>query len=172
MNAQVFLIFGKSGWIGGLLTELLKSEGATYHLASARLEDRASIISEIEKVCAGVLLVASGAPGVGWRRQDEEDHGGVANCLFFLHASPSYLSSTHHSNYAKTCSLNWFPAHQRCSGSQLPPRMSAPPAFPSLCLQYKPTHVLNAAGLTGRPNVDWCETHKVRQSESVGSSSS
>ena len=25
----------------------------------------------------------------------------------------------------------------------------------------KPTHVLNAAGLTGRPNVDWCEDHKV-----------
>jgi hypothetical protein len=32
----------------------------------------------------------------------------------------------------------------------------------SPCLpQVKPTHVLNAAGLTGRPNVDWCETHKV-----------
>ena len=29
--------------------------------------------------------------------------------------------------------------------------------------QFKPTHVLNAAGLTGRPNVDWCETHKVRR---------
>lgn len=28
-------------------------------------------------------------------------------------------------------------------------------------LQVKPTHVLNAAGLTGRPNVDWCEDHKV-----------
>lgn len=27
--------------------------------------------------------------------------------------------------------------------------------------QVKPTHVLNAAGLTGRPNVDWCEDHKV-----------
>lgn len=26
--------------------------------------------------------------------------------------------------------------------------------------QVKPTHVLNAAGLTGRPNVDWCEDHK------------
>jgi len=24
----------------------------------------------------------------------------------------------------------------------------------------KPTHVVNAAGLTGRPNVDWCEFHK------------
>jgi len=26
--------------------------------------------------------------------------------------------------------------------------------------EVKPTHVLNAAGVTGRPNVDWCETHK------------
>jgi hypothetical protein len=32
-----------------------------------------------------------------------------------------------------------------------------PPARP----QVKPTHVLNAAGVTGRPNVDWCETHRV-----------
>ena len=28
-------------------------------------------------------------------------------------------------------------------------------------VQVKPTHVLNCAGLTGRPNVDWCEDHKV-----------
>jgi len=26
--------------------------------------------------------------------------------------------------------------------------------------RVKPTRVLNAAGVTGRPNVDWCETHK------------
>jgi UDP-glucose 4,6-dehydratase len=25
----------------------------------------------------------------------------------------------------------------------------------------KPSHVFNAAGVTGRPNVDWCESHKV-----------
>jgi dTDP-4-dehydrorhamnose reductase len=25
--------------------------------------------------------------------------------------------------------------------------------------RIKPTHVLNAAGITGRPNVDWCEDH-------------
>ena len=24
----------------------------------------------------------------------------------------------------------------------------------------KPTHIVNCAGLTGRPNVDWCEDHK------------
>lgn len=26
--------------------------------------------------------------------------------------------------------------------------------------KIKPTHVLNCAGCTGRPNVDWCEDHK------------
>jgi len=25
----------------------------------------------------------------------------------------------------------------------------------------KPTHVLNCAGKTGRPNIDWCESHKL-----------
>jgi len=27
-------------------------------------------------------------------------------------------------------------------------------------IDHKPTHVILAAGLTGRPNVDWCESHK------------
>ncbi|KAF5535413.1 dTDP-glucose 4,6-dehydratase [Fusarium napiforme] len=27
---------------------------------------------------------------------------------------------------------------------------------------FKPTHVLNAAGCTGRPNVDWCEDNKAK----------
>ena len=39
-------------------------------------------------------------------------------------------------------------------------RVPASPPSP-LSPQFKPTHVLNAAGVTGRPNVDWCETHKV-----------
>jgi 3,5-epimerase/4-reductase len=26
--------------------------------------------------------------------------------------------------------------------------------------RVKPTHVLNSAGVTGRPNVDWCEDNK------------
>ena len=26
--------------------------------------------------------------------------------------------------------------------------------------EYKPSHVLNAAGITGRPNIDWCEDHR------------
>lgn len=72
---QVFLVFGKNGWIGGKMIELLKEQGKTYYLAESRTYDRNEVEKEFEK--------------------------------------------------------------------------------------YKPTHVLNAAGVTGRPNVDWCEDHKI-----------
>lgn len=72
---QVFLVFGKTGWIGGLVGDILKHQGARFEYATARLEDRAAVRADIARVA--------------------------------------------------------------------------------------PTHVLNCAGLTGRPNVDWCETHRV-----------
>ncbi|CAN0129404.1 unnamed protein product [Ascophyllum nodosum] len=71
---QVYLLFGKTGWLGGKLTALLRKQGKEVHLADTRLENRESLIKEIETI--------------------------------------------------------------------------------------KPTHVLNAAGVTGRPNVDWCESHR------------
>ena len=69
-----FLVFGRSGWIGGLLGKILTEKGHTWRFADSRLENRQDLLLEFH--------------------------------------------------------------------------------------QYKPTHVLNAAGLTGRPNVDWCEEHK------------
>lgn len=78
MNADsevVFLVFGRTGWIGGLVGDLLKQLGVKFEYATARLEDRAAIQADIDRV--------------------------------------------------------------------------------------KPTRVINAAGITGRPNVDWCETHKL-----------
>lgn len=47
---QVFLIFGKTGWIGGLVGQHLKEQGAKFEYANCRLEDRAAVISEIERV--------------------------------------------------------------------------------------------------------------------------
>ncbi|KAL8114532.1 bifunctional dTDP-4-dehydrorhamnose 3,5-epimerase/dTDP-4-dehydrorhamnose reductase-like [Apium graveolens] len=70
-----FLIYGRTGWIGGLLGKLCEAQGISYSYGSGRLENRASIENDIATV--------------------------------------------------------------------------------------KPTHVFNAAGVTGRPNVDWCESHKV-----------
>ncbi|KDP25530.1 hypothetical protein JCGZ_20686 [Jatropha curcas] len=70
-----FLIYGRTGWIGGLLGKLCESQDIDYTYGSGRLENRVSLEADIATV--------------------------------------------------------------------------------------KPTHVFNAAGVTGRPNVDWCESHKV-----------
>ena len=70
-----FLIYGRTGWIGGILGKLCEAQGIDYVYGSGRLENRSSLESDISTV--------------------------------------------------------------------------------------KPTHVFNAAGVTGRPNVDWCESHKV-----------
>ncbi|KAL8101195.1 bifunctional dTDP-4-dehydrorhamnose 3,5-epimerase/dTDP-4-dehydrorhamnose reductase [Apium graveolens] len=70
-----FLIYGRTGWIGGLLGKLCETQNINYSYGSGRLENRASILADIDSI--------------------------------------------------------------------------------------KPTHVFNAAGVTGRPNVDWCESHKV-----------
>ncbi|CAF2083600.1 hypothetical protein BRARA_F01189 [Brassica rapa] len=69
-----FLIYGKTGWIGGLLGQICEKQGIAFEYGKGRLEDRSSLLQDI--------------------------------------------------------------------------------------LTVKPTHVFNAAGVTGRPNVDWCESHK------------
>lgn len=72
--AYKFLIYGRTGWIGGLLGKLCEKQGIPYEYGRGRLENRASLIADVQNI--------------------------------------------------------------------------------------KPTHVFNAAGVTGRPNVDWCESHK------------
>lgn len=70
-----FLIYGRTGWIGGLLGRICEAQGIQYEYGAGRLENRAQLEEDVVRV--------------------------------------------------------------------------------------RPTHVFNAAGVTGRPNVDWCETHKV-----------
>lgn len=71
---KVLVFGGKTGWIGGLMIELMEKEGIECAAAESRLENREAVSAELDA--------------------------------------------------------------------------------------YKPSHVLNAAGITGRPNIDWCEDHK------------
>ncbi|KAK8958039.1 putative rhamnose biosynthetic enzyme 1 [Platanthera zijinensis] len=73
--ALKFLIYGRTGWIGGLLGRQCEEQGISYVYGTGRLENRSQLEADIEAAA--------------------------------------------------------------------------------------PTHVFNAAGVTGRPNVDWCESHKV-----------
>lgn len=79
-----FLIYGKNGWIGGMLGRMLVKKDIPHFFGSARLQNREDIERDI--------------------------------------------------------------------------------------MRYRPTHIICAAGLTGRPNVDWCETNKraVVQSNVLG----
>lgn len=70
----MFLVFGKTGWIGRMLGDILQKVGEPFVYAESRLEDRGGVEKELDHV--------------------------------------------------------------------------------------RPSYVLNAAGVTGRPNVDWCETHQ------------
>lgn len=70
-----FLVYGRTGWIGGEIGRLCEAQGISYEYGKGRLENRSQLVEDIESV--------------------------------------------------------------------------------------RPTHVFNAAGVTGRPNVDWCESHKV-----------
>lgn len=73
-NTEKYLLFGKNGWIGGKLIEILAAEGKEVVLANSRTYNREAVAAELD--------------------------------------------------------------------------------------EHKPTHVINAAGVTGRPNVDWCETNQ------------
>ena len=74
-KGERFLIFGRTGWLGGILGSLCIEKGLTFLYADCRLEQREAVEREMDR--------------------------------------------------------------------------------------FRPTHVLNAAGVTGRPNVDWCEDHRV-----------
>lgn len=71
---KVLVYGGKTGWIGGILLDLLKEQGIEGIAGESRLENREDVAKELDSV--------------------------------------------------------------------------------------KPSHVMNAAGITGRPNIDWCEDHK------------
>ncbi|KAG0517496.1 hypothetical protein BDA96_09G094200 [Sorghum bicolor] len=73
-HAFKFLVYGRTGWIGGLLGKICEKKGIPYEYGKGRLQERSSLNLDIQTI--------------------------------------------------------------------------------------KPTHVFNAAGVTGRPNVDWCESHK------------
>lgn len=73
-EAKVFLVFGgKTGWIGQKVISLLKDQGHQAYAADARLQERESLITELDRIkpdcvinCAGV----TGVPNVDWC----EDH--------------------------------------------------------------------------------------------------
>ena len=105
------MIFGKNGWIGGKLTELLEGEFVIHH---------------------------------------HTPPSPLLTIIFpLLSRPPSHSTPPEAKGYVKGKDL--FLADSRLENRE---------AVSAELDLIKPSHVLNAAGVTGRPNVDWCEDNK------------
>ena len=77
MDAQPmkYLIYGRNGWIGSLMGDLLKKEGIPFEYGTARLEDRTAIMADIERVQPTRILNAAGVtgrPNVDWCEDNKQ----------------------------------------------------------------------------------------------------
>ena len=59
----VFLVYGRTGWIGGKLGKLLTERGITWMYGRARLEDRQAVIDDIVRSKCTHVLNAAGLTG-------------------------------------------------------------------------------------------------------------
>mmetsp|Transcript_24776 Transcript_24776/g.76519 ORF Transcript_24776/g.76519 Transcript_24776/m.76519 type:complete len:307 (+) Transcript_24776:49-969(+) len=116
---QRFLLYGKTGWIGGLVTELIKKQGDEVILGEARLENRESVMEEIERVQPTRVLNAAGVtgrPNVDWCETNRQTviRTNVIGCLTL--ADVCWLKKIHLTLYATGCIFEYDDAHPMFSG--------------------------------------------------------
>ena len=54
------MVFGKNGWIGGILIQLLRERGHTVFEAESRMENIQDVCAELDKYKPDYVLVAAG----------------------------------------------------------------------------------------------------------------
>lgn len=113
------LVFGPRGWIGSTLIEMLKSQGKEVKGATSRLEDRESVLKEIEEYkpthalnCAG----QTGRPNVDWC-EDNKQATIRSNVIGTLNlADVCWMKGVHMTNFATGCIFKYDDAHPMRSG--------------------------------------------------------
>lgn len=114
MSKERYLLYGKNGWIGGILQELIAAEGAEVILGSARLENREHVIREIEEAKPTRVLNAAGVtgrPNVDWCESNRQTviRTNVIGCLNL--ADICYLKNLHCTLYATGCIFEYDEEH-------------------------------------------------------------
>jgi 3,5-epimerase/4-reductase len=117
---EVVLLFGGNGWLGGKLQEIVRSTPSlSLHVATSRLEDRASVAAEIERVKPTRVLNAAGItgrPNVDWCESHKEETIRV-NVLGTLGLADLCDSrGIHLTIYATGCIYEYDAAHPMRSG--------------------------------------------------------
>jgi len=122
LNAKIekFLIFGgKTGWIGKKLVEIIQNQGYKAIAASSRLENRESILAEIEREKPDCIINAAGVtgrPNVDWC-EDNKQETLRANILGALNlADCAYLRDIYTINIGTGCIYEYDREHKMYSG--------------------------------------------------------
>ena len=111
---QKFLLYGKNGWIGGMLIELIKAAGDEVVLGDARLENREAVAAEIDAVKPTRVLNAAGVtgrPNVDWCEFNKQTviRTNVIGCLNL--ADICWQKKLHCTLYATGCIFEYDAAH-------------------------------------------------------------
>ena len=112
-DRQVFLIWGGDGWIAGILYEMLMYQGREVYKTTVRMEDRASVLRELDQTkpthvlnCAGV----TGRPNVEWC-EDHKEETVRSNVIGTLNlADCCWMRGVHCTVFATGCKLIIFPS--------------------------------------------------------------
>ena len=60
MESKSFLVFGKNGWIGGMVIKQLRDRGFTVYEAESRLENTQDVCAQLDRVKPDYVMNAAG----------------------------------------------------------------------------------------------------------------
>lgn len=114
-----FLIYGGKGWIGNQLIQELKKQNHEVIIGENRLEQRESILNELQKYkpdriinCAG----KTGVPNVDWCETNKEEtiRSNVLGLINLIDCA--YLNNIHITNWGTGCIFEYDNEHKMNSG--------------------------------------------------------
>ncbi|CAD6446163.1 d6c3d050-1a30-4b3a-8648-1babd48eff29 [Sclerotinia trifoliorum] len=109
-----FLIWGGEGWVAGHLKTLLESQGKIVYTTTVRMQNRESVIAEIDRIkpthvlnCAG----CTGRPNVDWC-EDNKEETIRSNVIGTLNLTDvCYLKGVHITVFATGCIYTYNDEH-------------------------------------------------------------
>ncbi len=118
-RADRYLLFGSTGWIGGLVTKLLEERGDTVIPAQSLLENRNDVEREIDSVRPDRVISAAGltgVPNVDWceSHQQETIRVNVVGALTL--ADVCFVRGIHMTNFGSGCIYEYDKDHPLGSG--------------------------------------------------------
>lgn len=116
---KVLIYGGKTGWIGGLMNDLCKEKGVEVYNSEVRIENRADVEAELDRIRPSHVLMAAGItgrPNIDWCESNKAETIRV-NVIGTLNvADLTFLKGIHCTVYATGCIFKYDESHPMGSG--------------------------------------------------------